>query len=50
MAFVKSVLTSEVTDFITPLVVLLGILQDVNKLEHAFIWPSSDKMTNDPQV
>ena len=44
-ALVKSVLSSQAIYFITPLVVLPSILQNVNKLERAFLWAGTDKTT-----
>ena len=41
-ALVKSVLTSQVTYFITPLVIQPTILQNIDKLERVFLWSGSD--------
>ena len=41
-ALVKSVLASQVIYFITPLVIQPTILQNIDKLERAFLWPGSD--------
>lgn len=44
-ALVKSVLTSQVIYFITPLIIPPSILLKVNQLERAFLWSGSDKTT-----
>ena len=44
-ALVKSVLASQVIYFITPLVIQPTILQNIDKLERAFLWSGSDKTT-----
>ena len=44
-ALVKSVLTSQVIYFITPLIIPPSILFKVNQLERAFLWSDSDKTT-----
>ena len=42
-SLVKSVLTSQVVYFITPLVIPQGTLDNINKLQRAFLWSSWDK-------
>ena len=44
-ALVKSVLTSQVIYFITPLIIPPSILFKVNQLERSFLWSGSDKTT-----
>ena len=44
-ALVKSVLASQVIYFITQLVIQTTILQNIDKLERAFLWSGSDKTT-----
>lgn len=44
-ALVKSVTTSQVIYFITPLVIPPSILHSVTKFERAFLWAGSDKIT-----
>ena len=42
-ALVKSVLSSQAIYFITPLIIHPSILNNVNKLDRAFLWAGTDK-------
>lgn len=42
---VKSVITSQAVYFIAPLIISPSTLHNLNKLERAFLWSSSDKTT-----
>lgn len=41
-ALVRSVITSQAVYSITPLIVPQGSLQNINKIERAFLWSGSD--------
>ena len=44
-ALVKSVLTSQAIHHLTPLIVPPSVLQSINKIERAYLWAGTDKVS-----
>ena len=44
-ALVKSVLTSQAIHHLTPIIVPPSVLQSINKIEHAYLWAGTKKVS-----